>query len=449
MSQLVCLGRHTVTGLLCASGRQFSDWSADYRLFSRERFDKDALFEVVRHGVLAELPDGEPLVVGLDDTLLPKRGTRTPGVKWRRDPMGPPFQVNLLRAQRMLQMSAAVPEREGPSPARMIPVDFHHAPTPPKPRKGSPPEVWEAYKQESAKANLPALAARSVRALRLKLDEEGQANRALWIVADGGYTNRHFLKEIPRGVTVIGRIRGDARLHHLPSFKRPAGTRGRKRVYGEPAGTPEGFRQDEHVPWRTVKVFAAGKVHDFKVKVFSPLLWRPSGGTPLRLIVIAPLAYRPRKRSRLLYRKPAYLISTDLESPVERIVQAYVWRWDVEVNFRDEKQLIGVGEAQVRSESSVENAPALAVAAYAMLLLAAHRAFATGPIPGALPAPKWRSSAKPRVTTHDLIQQLRAELWGKGLAGSGNFSGFVQQQHGDKKPQKFSGSLASAVLYAA
>jgi len=35
---------------------------------------------------------------------------------------------------------------------------------------------------------------------------------------------------------VIGRIRGDARLHYLPFAEKPAGTRGRKRVYGEVAG---------------------------------------------------------------------------------------------------------------------------------------------------------------------------------------------------------------------
>lgn len=448
MSQLVCLGRHTITGILCASGRQFSDWSADYRLFSRDRFDRDALFGVVRRGVLAELPESDPLVVGLDDTLLPKRGARTPGVRWRRDPLGPPFQVNLVRAQRVLQMSAAVPAGAGACAARMIPIGFRHAPTPPKPRKGSPPEALEAYRQESKAASLPALAAGDVKALRAKLDEEGEGDRALWMVVDGGYTNRHFLGDIPERVTVIGRIRGDARLYHPPSGKRPPGTRGRRPVYGEEAGTPEGLRQDEDVPWRTVEVFAAGKVHSFRVKVSSPLLWRPSGSRPLRLIVIAPLAYRPRKRSKLLYRQPAYLISTDLDTPVEKVIQAYVWRWDVEVNFRDEKQLIGVGEAQVRSESSVENAPVLAVAAYAMLLLAAQRAYGSGPIPGALPAPRWNRSAKPRVTTLDLVQQLRAELWGQSLA-EGNFSGFAQHGRGDAKPLNCEPSLASAVLYAA
>lgn len=56
LSQPACLGRHTVTGLLCAGGRQFSDWSADYRLFSQDRWDAQQLFTPVMRGVL-ELSD--------------------------------------------------------------------------------------------------------------------------------------------------------------------------------------------------------------------------------------------------------------------------------------------------------------------------------------------------------------------------------------------------------
>jgi len=431
---------------MCASGRQFEDWSADYRLFSRERFCKGELFDVVRRGVTAELAETEPLVVGLDDTLLHKRGSRIPGVKWRRDPLGPPFRVNMVLAQRVFQMSAATPQDERSCAARMVPIDFCDAPTPAKPRPGSPQEQMEAYRREAQACNLPALASRRVKLLRDKMDSEGESERELWVVADGGYTNKHFLRSVPERVVFIGRIRGDARLYRLPGPV-PAGTRGRKPVYGDEAGTPEAIRRDEGVPWKTARVLAAGKVHDFRVKEARPLLWRASGGTRLRLVVIAPLAYRPKKRSRLLYRKPAYLITNDLVSPVEKILQAYVWRWDVEVNFRDEKQLIGVGEAQVRSEASVQSAPAFAVASYAMLLLAAHRAFASGPIPGAVPPPKWRRACKPRVSTNDLIQQLRAELWGRGLED--NFSGFVSPGGHDTKREKGEPSLLSAVLYAA
>jgi hypothetical protein len=58
--------------------------------------------------------------------------------------------------------------------------------------------------------------------------------------------------------------------------------------------------------------FAAGKSHAFKIKTIRPLRWRPAGKKHnLRLIVIAPLGYRLTKHSRMLYRKPAFLICTD------------------------------------------------------------------------------------------------------------------------------------------
>ncbi len=69
----------------------------------------------------------------------------------------------------------------------------------------------------------------------------------------------------------------------------------------------------------------------------------PAGGNcDLCLVIIAPLRYRPRQGSRLLYRRPAYLIATDPDLSPQPIVEHYLWRWDSEVNFRDEKTLLGV-----------------------------------------------------------------------------------------------------------
>ena len=442
------MGRHTVTGLICASGAQFSDWSAAYRLFARERVDTSALLSVVRRGVVAELPPDHPLVVGLDDTLVKKSGKKTCGVGWRRDPLGPPFCNNFIRAQRFLQASAALPSGPGPSPARMIPVAFSHVPTPPKPKISASEWEWHLWRQRMREESLPRLGAEMVAGLRRSLDREGEEARRLVVVADGGYTNGRMIKDLPERTTFIGRVRADAKLHFLPT-ESARRSRGRRLVYGEKAPTPEEIRQDETIPWQTVRVHAAGKVHDFRIKVVFPLLWRATGPLALRLIVIAPLSYRPRKGSRLLYRKPAYLISTDPDLDVARAIQYYVWRWDLEVNFREEKQLLGMGEAQVRNASSVEKAPAFAVASYAILLLAAHRAFGAGEIPGAIPPPKWRTSAaKPRVSTADYAQQLRYELWGRSL-GNHNFSGFVNGRLGVTKSEKCDPDLASAVLYAA
>lgn len=447
MSQLVCLGRHTVTGLLCASGRQFFDWSADHRLFSRERVDTGALFDPVVRGVLLSIPKDKPLVVGVDDTLLKKSGKRTPGVSWRRDPMGPPFQVNLIRAQKVIQVSAAVPQGPKASPARMIPIDFKMVEKPVKPGRRASADEWRAYRDLSRELSLPKQASRRIASIRDKIDCEGEKRREMVVVADGGYTNSNMLKHLPQRTTFIGRIRADAKLYR-PPLPQTKVRLGRKRLYGERSHTPEELRQDDSVSWERVKVFAAGKVHSFKVKTVSPVLWRAAGPQPLRLVVIAPLSYRPRKSSKILYRRPAYLISTDTDMPLDRVIQYYVWRWDMEVNFRDEKQLIGVGEAQVHSKASVESAPAFAVASYAMLLIAAHRAFGEGDVPGAVPPPKWQSPKKIRPTTRDLIGQLRAELWGEAI-GKSNSSGFTSRPPHVTKPSKSMPDLVSAVLYAA
>ncbi|MEN8256069.1 MAG: hypothetical protein ABFR33_11440 [Verrucomicrobiota bacterium] len=58
-----------------------------------------------------------------------------------------------------------------------------------------------------------------------------------------------------------------------------------------------------------------------------------------------------------------------------QLIQAYFWRWGIEVNFKEEKQLFGAGQAQVRSASSVSTAPAVCITTYAALLLAGIRAY--------------------------------------------------------------------------
>ncbi|MEK6534166.1 MAG: transposase [Thermodesulfobacteriota bacterium] len=440
-----------MTGLVSASGRQFSDWSADYRLFSKERFDAGGLFEVARREVQKESPRGAPLVAAMDDTILRKRGTKTAGVAWRRDPLGPPFHTNFVLAQRFLQLSAALPGGAGPGPARMVPIDLRHVPTAKRPRRGSSPEAFDHYRKEQKEANISLKGAAALGDLRNSLDEDPTgAGRRLWAVVDGRFTNAAVLKNLPCRTVLIGRVRKDTKLY-LPPDERGAGPRGgRRRLYGDRVPTPEELRSDESIPWQMVKVFAAGKEHDFRVKTLAPLKWRSAGGNlDLRLIVIAPLAYRPRKGSRLLYRQPAYLICTDPDIPLGELLQAYVWRWDIEVNFRDEKHLLGVGQAQVRNEASVEKVPQLIVAAYALMLCAAAKTFGSAGVPDTLPPPKWRRDQKPkRASTQSLISHLRAELWGKAL-GLDSFSGFRSRQFADTKPKKLLPDLPSAVFYAA
>ena len=404
---------------------------------------------MARRGVLDFLAPGEPLVVAIDDAIVRKTGRHVPGTQYHRDPLGPPFQVNLVWAERVLQLAAALPPGAGEGPCRMVPVDFLRAPRPARPARDAPDDVLTVYRQLVRASRITVRGAQRLAALRDHLDHDGpRGQRPLWAVVDGRFTNRALFRGLPDRTVLIGRLRGDAQLYHLPPAPLP-GQPGRHRVYGERAPTPEALRQDATVPWQTVRVWAVGRYHDFRVKTLAPLRWRSAGEKhSLRLLVIAPLGYRPRKGSKVLYRQPAYLICTDPSLPLEQILQAYVWRWDIEVNFRDEKQLLGLGDAQVRSPAAVETAPALAVAAYSLLLVAAARAFGVHGTPGTIPPPKWRTRReKPRATTLDLIQHLRAELWGPAL-GVPDFSGFSSPPRPHHNPEKSTPNLAAAVLYA-
>lgn len=171
-----------------------------------------------------------------------------------------------------------------------------------------------------------------------------QAERELWVTVDGRFTNHAVLKNLPELAKLIGRIRKDARLYGVAQEKKATAKGGRPRRYGPPLPTPEQMRKDKSLPWRKVKAYAAGKTHEFRVKTVEGVKWRPAGvGQVLRLIIIAPLEYRLSRKGKVLYREPAFLICTDGQLPLEKVLQAFLWRWGIELNFRDEKSVLGVG----------------------------------------------------------------------------------------------------------
>jgi hypothetical protein len=452
---LGCLGRHTVTGAICATGRQDEDWSADYRLFSQSPWSQTDLFAPVVQGVLDRLAPGLPFVAALDDTRLPKTGTKIPGASRGRDPLSPPFHVNLIWAQRFLQVSGFVRDGETAAPARSIPVRYCHAPAVAKPKRSAPPEAWKAYEVERRRDNLSTRAVSALRELREDLDCRQAADRRLIVTVDGSYTNQTVLKSPLERTTLIGRIRKDAKLFYPPAPATVA-AKGRPRRYGAQAPTPEQLRRDDSIPWQEVQAFAAGRTHDFRVKTLGPVLWPKAGADkPLQVMVIAPLSYRPRKGSPLLYRQPAYLICQDLTLPAETFLQYYLWHWGIEVNHRDEKQIVGVGEAQVRSPLSADRQPAFAVGCYSMLLLAGVQTFGLTTAQTVSVLPKWRAGRPgSQPCTQDLLQRLRGEIWGDALdalsraeATAGTFGHFVSTGPPDTKPEKIAMPLSSAILH--
>lgn len=440
--ELTCLGRHTVTGMLAASGNQFVDWSGAYRLFSKQRVDVSQIMNVVQSNVLQETDCFPYIVAHMDDTVIKKTGKHIPGTAWRRDPLGPHFQTNFIWGQRFIQMSLALPRDGQIGQSRAIPVDFHHCPTVVRPRKTAEKEQWQAYKEEKKTAKLSRQGSDRIALLRKTLDDQGYKDKELVVGVDGSYTNKEVLKKLPQRVTLVGRIRKDTKLYALPQVKPGSG---RKCVYGKQLPTPEEIRQSEQYPWQQVESWAAGKTHKFDLKIIRNVRWRSAGTQNLTLIVIRPLGYRLTKGSRILYREPAYLICTETGLDIKDILQAYLWRWEIEVDFREEKTLLGCGQAQVRNPSSAERLPSFVAAMYGLLHLASHRA-TTKPNNLMLPRPKWypKKDAN-RITTGDLLNNLRAQLWAK--ANKLNFYDFVNKQIKERSLRNKETCNSSAAFY--
>jgi hypothetical protein len=428
---LVCLGRRTISRSICVLGRQFRNWTSEYRLFSKCKWKPHALFDVVLEQIPELLSPGHPLVTVLDDTTCKKPGKRIRAAKVLRDPISPPYHVNLRLALRFLQAAMLVWPRETAGAARAIPVAFDSAPpvpkpkAPRKPKKGASKKDWAAYarscrahrqalktyRKMQPQEGLSAQGARLLNGIRERCSKiAAWKDKILWAVVDSSFCNQTVFRILDSRIVLIGRVRKDIRIYAPPGPHADKKGRGRKACYGPLLPTPEQLRQDAKTPWKKCPVFAAGKRHELNFKTIDKVLWRGGAGTrPLRLVVIRPLRYRIHGHT--YYRQPAYLLVSDPNVPVAEALQAYFYRWEIEVDQKDEKDLLGVGQAQVWSDSSVERQPAFHVAAYAALLVAAIKAYGLNTISAAGRLPLWREHKPPtRLSVAHLITNLRTEI---------------------------------------
>jgi hypothetical protein len=348
IASLCVFGRRTLSRSLSALGRSDCDWSADYKLFSRARWQAQRLFDPVIDEYLERYPKG-PVVAAIDDTKLRKSGKKIPGACWQRDPLSPPFHVNLLYGLRFLQAALLFPHyQEGDHPPRGIPVRFQEAPPLKKPGKRASEAERQQYLQLRKVTNLSQQALAMLRCLRASIDQRGGSARSLLSVGDGSFANKTMFKSPLERTQLLARCRKDARL----CFAAPAGQR---RKYGQELFTPAQVRQQPERRWTKAWVYLGGQRRIVKYKEVTGVLWQ------------------------------------------------------IEVNHRDEKDILGVGQAQLRSQHSVPRQPALAVASYSLLLLAALRSFGPGRTADYLAQPKWRRNDSKRPSLLDLVTLLRMQ----------------------------------------
>jgi hypothetical protein len=399
---LLVVGSATLTRILAGLGLDQQDWSADYKLHARAEWNEQALFDALLPSALAHCP-GRFVPIALDDTRLRKTGQRIPTAFWQRDPLSPPFRVNLQWGLRFLQASLLLPlHRKHNVNARAVPVRFVAAPSLKKPGRKATAQEQVHFRQQRKQYNLSRQAVHLLSGLRESLDQAGASHKPLLVAGDGSFCNRALFRAPLERIDLLCRTRADLRLC------RPAPI-GSRRTYDEEKFTPEHVRQNESIAWQSTKLWHGGKRRKLRYKEVELVLWQSGAGPrPLRLLVVAPVPYRRTPRSRLSYRRSAYLLTTDRSTPAIQLLQVYLDRWEIEVNHREEKTTLGVGQAQLWSRKSVARQPALVVAAYSALLLASLEAYGATRHEAYRLLPKWRRHSQ-RPSCLDLVALLRQQ----------------------------------------
>jgi hypothetical protein len=161
--------------------------------------------------------------------------------------------------------------------------------------------------------------------------------KPLWVVADGAYAKKDFLKPAQAlGLTVVSRLRKDASLRSVPGPK-PPGRRGPAPTYGD-RRIDLAKRAGQRRGWSTgtFELYGAKRVKRYKTFTAT---WRPAGGMIRVVLVDEPTGW------------VAYFC-TDPSASVADILGTIAARFGLEVAFRDCKQVVGAGQQQVRRLSA-------------------------------------------------------------------------------------------------
>ena len=164
------------------------------------------------------------------------------------------------------------------------------------------------------------------------------AGKTVWIVIDGGYTKRPFLRRVLKlpNVVIVGRLRKDAALRDLP----PERQRGQRRGRGRPRKYGKNKislakRSGQKRGWQTVECTLYNETVTKTYKTFLAT-YAPVGGV-IRVVLV--------KEDHGWY---AFFCTLPDASVVE-ILQSFADRATIEQDFHDVKEVWGSGQQQVRN----------------------------------------------------------------------------------------------------
>jgi DDE superfamily endonuclease len=336
---IMCLGTRTeyhVFQTICAdqelSRQDRHPFDRFYNFFSRAHWDNDVLSRLVAMMVVAALVPTGALVLLTDDTLLHKRGKKVYGLGWFRDAVASTKKrVATASGNNWVVMGLAIPIPLCPNTIVCLPLlaRLH------LPGKGQP--------------GCASLA----RAMVLTV-QTWFPDRELILVGDGGYAGAGLLKDLPAGVTFVGRLRGDAAVYDPKPPRVLATRRGRKPQKGKRLPSPKEAAQKADRNrngkgpwcWQTITVTLYDVERTLKVLSYEVVWPKTLGLRAVRVVVV---------RDPTGKLQDTYLFTTALAAAISWVVTTFGWRWSIEVAFKASKQVMDIEGPQHWCQGSIEH----------------------------------------------------------------------------------------------
>lgn len=320
-------GRRTISRVIQVAGlgqEESPHHSIFYRFFSRARWEPDKLGKVILSLVLELLPEGNPIILTVDDTLCRKSGAHLWGGGMHHDAL----LSNYGRGKSLVKFFSF--GHNWVIVCVCIPMPWNEE------RWMALPVAFRLYR---SKKRCPKAKYRKrtelAREMLSELDRQIPQERTVILVGDTEYACREVVRNLSETMVFIGPMAMDAALYDPPPKKESG--RGRPRKKGKRLKSPKQLIKDRTLRWKPQEMLLYGRRVKVLVKTQTCLWYTVAGSRPVRMIVTRDPKRRIEDR--------AYF-STDAEMTPREIARYFSLRWTQEEMHRNVKQHLGLEDPQ-------------------------------------------------------------------------------------------------------
>ena len=416
-------GARTVSSALRAMGLdQEKRFHRYHRVLSRASWSSLAASRVLL-GLLVEafVPEGSPLIVGIDETLERRYGRKISARGVYRDPVRSTHETFVKSSG--LRWVCVMLLVEIPWASRVWALPFLSV--------LAPSERYAARRGRRHK-KITEWAWQMLLVLR-----RWYPQREIVAVADRAYASLKLLdrcRKLSKPITFVTRLRLDAALYE-PAPPRKPGQIGRPRLKGERLPNLSVVAEDPATAWKPTKIANWYGSGERTVEIASATaVWYSTGlfAVPVRWVLVRD----PEGRF-----KTQALLCTDLKADPRKVVCWFVMRWQLEVTFQEARRHLGFETQRQWSDTAIRRTTPALLGLFSVVTLFAHRRMVQT---GAFRQAAWYHKRHP--TFADALAMVRKELWAQEQQ---TFCGSPVQTDTIKVPRAFMERLTDTICYAA